>query len=119
MSLAELLAGMREEAEGKPELSRPVQVARLRDAAPRYIDQPRFKVGDLVTPRAEAPLRGHGDPMIVIETRYDDPHVSFEKVGSSGFGRPHHIRILRMEGDTVCAHWDEAADLEPYTGPTE
>ena len=105
---------------GKKSLDKGVQVARLMEAAQRFVTVPVFRIGDLVTPIADSDFRGAGQPHIVIAERYDDPLVSMsEPAGSSTFGTPMQIRVLCMVGDSMVTHWVEASQFERYTGPVK
>ncbi|SFG65553.1 hypothetical protein [Methylobacterium gossipiicola] len=101
-------------------------IATLKAAAERYEAPNPFEPGDLVTPRADSPLKGIGRPRIVLELmeRIDadlavtDPnHVDHPR-----FGAKLDIRVASVcdcpHGE-VTASWEEGWMFEPYTPPAE
>ena|SRR5215207_5360053 len=102
-----------------PAISKEGQVARLREAWLRYVEtQLPFRVGDWVTPRADAGVKGDGAPHVVIETRPGaEPCFEGAHAASCLFGARFNIRVLSIQDGDVVAHWGEAAWYEPYTGP--
>lgn len=94
------------------------QIMELRAAVARYEQDCPFKVGDLVTPRANSPYRNKGGIHIVVEAFTDSPVR--DRTTSSG-DWPHYgkldMRILYIadNGDTV-PHMVESWLFEPYTG---
>jgi hypothetical protein len=119
MSLFAMMQAANEE--DGPKILPEAAIARLREVAAAYAAGCRFKVGDIVTPRASANIKGAGGPMIVVEVRTDiprnfvapDPH----DVGSQAFGGRLDIRTISLRGDCIIAHWNESWQFEPYTGP--
>lgn len=107
------------EEQARPKISREGQLARLLEAAPRYVsDEVPFELGDVITPRADAAMSGAGEPHVVIAIRHAAPyHFATDMVGSNGFGARMNVRVLCFSpAGSICAYWVEAADFEPYTG---
>lgn len=116
-SLAELFSGLDvgddDEAKPLPEAS----IMEMRDLLARYNEAP-FEVGDLVTPRKNAPVRGAGDPHIVLERRdgaVADPHTSTGE--GNGRGRRYDMRVACHMTGHLSMFWVESCEFEPYTGP--
>lgn len=100
-------------------------VARLREAQERWTSSKvPFEVGDLVTPRSDAPLKNIGDPHLVIAVDHNarPDFSSGGEPGSFSYGRLNQIRVLSVLGDKksdlLAAFWNEAAFYERYDGPT-
>ena len=93
-------------------------VTRLREYARHYAQPCPFAVGDLVTPRADCDLKGHGDPHVVIEVDNCGARYFIKDAADSEFGAVFDIRILRICGDdNIRAYWLESWKFEPWTPP--
>lgn len=101
-------------------------IERLREAHAVYGVQ-RFHPGDLVTPRADGPLRGAGDPHLVLETNYGAEPTwmarSISDLGSNRYGNRLDLRCLSLTQErdgtqTLTAHWNEAWLFVPWEAPT-
>lgn len=92
-------------------------VAELKIRAEAYISALStipFALGDLVTPRRGATIKGEGLPHIVIDI---DPNAlpTFEgERGSISYGKRDQVRILAPIREHFAAYWLEAGELEPY-----
>jgi hypothetical protein len=125
MDLATLLEGMADKLDREPP-ARPsdtqlvAQVMDIRDLADRYAKGNPFKVGEVVTPRANAPVHGHATPHVVVEA-LDTPHWVYgeDSPSSSGWGRRIDIRTAYFSAERgfIALTWGESHDYEPYTGP--
>lgn len=98
-------------------LSRAVQAMRLREYQQRYSAPNPFTEGDLVTVRAEAPYKGHGEVFIVVDTfppmrRFDGPPTSDD------YSRRFTMRVARLmaggavRGDGILGFAAHHADYE-------
>jgi hypothetical protein len=66
-SLMELMQAAGEYAEEEETILPEAAIARLREAADRYNAINPFEVGDIITPRADAPVIGTGQPHLVVK----------------------------------------------------
>lgn len=117
MSLMEALArASREEDDERPRILPEAAIMRLKEAAGRYAAGNPFKVGDIITPRPDASVRGAGRPHVVIATRSDPQPVWTNEPGSNGYGICCDIRVLcfARHSDDVVAHWCESREFQPF-----
>lgn len=116
MDLSELLADRDEEK--KPSILPEAKVMELRAALERYERlNCQFNIGDLVTPRANSPLHGAGDPHIIAEIFYDPLRISDGNAGKFGCHGKYDVRIIAASEDgTIIPFMAESWMLEPYTG---
>ena len=100
-------------------------VERLWGVFANYTAPNPYKPGDLVTPLADAPCKGAGEPHIVIEV-LETPlrwwcGMEPSDTGSAFFGQNLDVRVanIRCGGGQEAAGlaWLEHGALEPYTGP--
>ena len=97
-------------------------VARLQDRGRQYADwvcqssKSLFGVGDLITPRRDAPLHGHGYPHIVIEVMRPGGYPP-QPFASDQSGARHDLRILFLgsDGETIGSAWVEAHWYQAWT----
>lgn len=97
------------------------QIANLREMLGIYTDiqdaGTPFKVGDLVTPRANSTIKGAGYPHVVIEVI--DPKLVFSPrhaPSDINFGQRVDIRVMcHVQDETVASYWGESWQYEPYT----
>ena len=116
MNILEMLAERASEAKA-PGILPEAAVMRLREAAAAYAEQlrgPRFKVGDLVTPRADSCDVDRGKPHLVIEVRPDATPAWIPDC-CGRFGARHDIRLLFVSSAGVSSHWVESFEYEPWT----
>lgn len=106
----------------KPPTS-PLPEARIEElrAVKALYDAPNpFKVGDLITPRKNGGLRGHGIPHIVVEVLEGDEVVRRWDGNPAGgdYGRKADIRVLGIapgpEGDNIIPWWSEHFQYEAF-----
>ena len=115
-SILEMLAQRASDDNAKPRMSKIGQVARLREFAALYSAPNPFKVGDLVTPRANSPIKDAGDPHLVVEV-LDTPRWVYEGTPySSTFGLRMTIRIAQVGDHGAACYWGEHHNYELYTG---
>ena len=96
-------------------LLREAAVARLQDVAQAFHAPFPFKVGDLITPRADAPIKGAGEPHLVVEVNPNAEALVDEEFGASTYGARPTIRSLHLSNDKVVAHWSEHWFFVPWT----
>ena len=122
MGLAEMLAMAARDHDGEdtPRILPEATIMRMRELAVRYAEMikgPRFKIGDIVTPRADANTRGSGNPHLVLETRRAEPDFGVGSEGSCAFGCRHDMRVFSIpDNENVVAHWVESYTFEIWTG---
>ena len=122
MGLAEMLAMAARDHDGKdtPRILPQAAIMRMRETADHYAEMlkgPRFKIGDIVTPRADANMKGDGDPHLVLETRRAEPDFGVGGEGSCAFGCRYDMRVLSVpDNENVVAHWVESYTFELWTG---
>lgn len=121
LNIAEILASAngRQSSDDKPRPLPEAQIAELRSVFAHYANCP-FKVGDLITPRANGTSKWAGEPHLVLEVRVPcEPHFSIadpDDGGSPNFGRRFDVRVGVLGGDseTICAYWQESWNFVPY-----
>ena len=92
------------------------QIMSLRERAPAYIAPCGFKIGDLVTPRRDSPVRCAGEPQLVIDVRNDaQPDFGLASGGSYTCGARLNMRVLTVaEKGVLVPYWVEAGAYEAY-----
>jgi len=92
------------------------KIARLKEAAARFTDDNPFKVGDVVTIRQDAPMKGEGEPHLVIESGSTNLGTAVPDEGNWTDGGIRNVRVLMLKDDLimpyVLPHWA----LEHYQG---
>ena len=119
MSLAEMLERIAKEQResAAPEILPEAAIERLREHAARYAEMltgPRFKVGDLVKPIADTPIKGVDGPHLVVETRRVEAPQFVGNAGMNTFGAYWDTRVLCMANGCVSPFWIESYQLEPW-----
>lgn len=117
MSFAEFLVDMAKE-ERRSEQREPAMAAELlvdhqREYA-EFLKGCPFKVGDIVTPRANSITTNSGKVHVVLELRSANPPDFHGEVGTVEYGRRHDMRVAAFYGDTIARHWVESIDFEPF-----
>lgn len=115
--LGAMNAAAQAEASDPPEIQREAMAMRLKEALPRFQRACPFKVGDLITPYPDAPVRGAGDPHLVIDVEPEAEEVFAEFEGLPGLhSAKFDIRALFLSTDRATLHpiWSESAWYEPY-----
>jgi hypothetical protein len=97
------------------------QIMELREIAARY-DQPcLFNVGDLVIPRANAPIFPKDRPWIVIEVRQIAMcNFGCGETASAAYGARLDFRAIVLsptDNRSYLAFWNESWYFEPYRPP--
>lgn len=100
-----------------PKILPEAAIERLREYAQRYRTPCPFEPGDLVTPRKDAPIRGAGQPHIVLEVRRDADLCFAGEPGTTGFGMRFEMRVAILCGDHIAAHWVEHHGFRAYVEP--
>lgn len=117
MNFLELMA-QRANGTQSPAILPEAAIMRLREAAALYAEQiegPRFRVGDLVTPRKDSREGGAGRPHVVVEVRSGAAPL-WGKDCCGRFGSRHDIRVLYLNGGgDVTPHWSESFEYELWT----
>lgn len=101
-----------------------VAVERLREAMTRYGEGCAFIVGDMVTPRRDAPHTRVGEPHIVLEV-FRVPRqwemTGGINSGSNRYGEKLDIRIAHIvptdDREFMAAYWVESWLFEPWPAP--
>lgn len=110
----ESLASLAEQQHQHPKLDPEVQIMRLQEAAKRYWEAdrgPRFAAGDLVTPIKDGPVKGHGEPQLVVAARKDaEPDFRSSRL----HGERNDIRIITLTEGIIFPHWGESAHYESW-----
>jgi hypothetical protein len=107
---------------GPPRPIHDAQIMMLQEFFSVYRAEPRFKAGDLVTPRKSTLQRHPGEPHIVLETN-DNPAPFFANLSdpndrmSPAFGPRLDLRVLCLMQDYYCAFWVESWAFEYYGPP--
>lgn len=114
-ALARMFAEMEsDEADAKSEGLPEAQIERIMEAAARIAAGNIFRIGDLVTIRKDAPIRGAGKPHLVINIDLDAPLYQGEMGGWSHAVR-HDVTVLSIHGDHVVPHLVPFWMLEAYS----
>lgn len=90
-------------------LSEEVQIVRLEEYLDAYNKPPRFKVGEIITPKDDVCLRGAGNPHVVIDTR-DRAEPNWRAAeGTLNHGTRCDIRVAFFaDNDDIVAMWQES-----------
>lgn len=119
-------AGAAKKAAHLPKRPLAQDIATLKAAAERYAAPTSFVAGDLVTPRADSPLKNIGRPHIVLG-------VHLGGYRNSDIADPTHVDHVRFDAKldirvaSVCdcphgevtAFWEESWMFEPWVAPAE
>ena len=105
-----------------PDTQLEAQVMDLQVLVAAYAAGNVYKAGDIVTPRPNCNLRGHGLPHVVLEAR--EPFYTFdsendsENTTSCAYGRRLDFRIVCMaDHGHATPYWAESWQYMPYAGP--
>jgi hypothetical protein len=91
------------------------QIARLIDFLAKYQRPCPFKVGDLVHPRAESPIKDHGKPHMVVAIPETPLRSSETNHFSSAYGESCDMRVAEMNGDHIVLWCVESFWFEIWT----
>lgn len=117
MSLARMLAAMADDDNERPSLPSPEgQIARLVEYLDHRAQPLPFKVGDFVTVRSDAPIKGAGQPHVVVETNAD---AGLSWVGAESgdwqFGARYTMRVACLHpSGFLIEHWVWHGHFAPY-----
>lgn len=110
--MAEAMAG--HEDDDGPGILPEAAIERMKEAASRLHAPIPFNIGDIVTPRKDAPVRGAGQPYMVIAVDENAPIYRGDP-GTWEYATKWNVLILTITRDHVVpyavAHWM----LEPYS----
>lgn len=114
-ALTEFLAGIGddEDYDGRGEGLPEAQIERLKEVARRIAAGNTFKVGDLVTARKDAPVKGAGKPHLIIEIDNDAPLYQ-GMVGNWPFAVRHDVIMISVAGEDIVPHVAPFWMLEAY-----
>ena len=90
-------------------------IAALKDKAQRMAAPCPFSVGQLVTARADADVKGGGRPHIVVEV-FDQPVTDpTAELGSNQFMRKYNMRVAHFVGNDMTVHAVDCSCFEVWT----
>lgn len=95
------------------------QIARLRDAAPRFARNNPFKVGDFVTPVGDCNLKGAGEPHLVVavmDTSGDFCEGTSVEPGLPYYGVKPDLRVASIMQGCLLAFWERSENFVAYEG---
>ncbi|MET7242927.1 hypothetical protein ABZT49_06120 [Methylobacterium sp. EM32] len=116
----------------KAKLDADAILARLSLTSRLYAEPCPFRIGDLVTPRADSKAKGAGEPHVVIEVLSGEmfptggqwwsppivlrePTADVSATSSSQYGQVLDIRVARMSEGAALAYVVESQDFEAWT----
>jgi hypothetical protein len=102
-ALLKMLADDDDDGDFSSDLLPEAQIARLTEVAARIAAGNPFKVGDLVTVRDDAPIKGAGKPHLVIEF-IPDAQLGLGTLGNWAFAARHDVVVLSVSGDDITPH---------------
>jgi hypothetical protein len=119
--LAEMNANAQHEAEADeaPKIDTQAAIMRLKEIAARHLEAdkgPRFDVGDIITPAADASIKGAGKPHVVIAVKNAAHNFSNgESTGSGHYGTRQDTRVVCfIPSGNVATYWVESAEFIPW-----
>ena len=92
-------------------------IAELREVAKNYATPNPYKVGDLVTPRKSARMKGTGEPHIVVEAFKLPPYFSAPpntRANSPMTGDTVDIRVIRIVDGNAIPMWGCSFEFETW-----
>ena len=92
----------------EPRLDPTIQLIRIQEAASRFQNIMRFKIGTVITPTKDGVYNNHGDPHLVIDVR-DAPYDFGQEPFTPLYGIRLDTRILCLRHDRVYPIWVESA----------
>ncbi len=101
--------------EAMPNLTLDACLAALRDQARRIVEPCPFKVGDLITVRTGADVKGAGSPHIVVELLAEPVTDMRAEAGSNQFLRQYTMRVCHFHGDSMTVHAVDHACFEQWS----
>ncbi|MGN6539145.1 MAG: hypothetical protein ACTHKQ_25890 [Mesorhizobium sp.] len=102
-ALAQFLAEIGDDDDSRGEGLPEAQIERLKEVAARIAAGNKFKVGDIVTVRKDAPVKGAGKPHLIIEIDKDAPRYQ-GTVGNWPFAVRHDVILISVVGDSIAPH---------------
>lgn len=118
-SIQEMMAQMMGEDEDMMVHSKALPEAQIMELTQFLSDYGRpnaFRVGDLVTPRKNAPIRGIGEPHMVTDVCEQHFNYSHEDPSSNAFGVRISIRVASISRHgAIIQHWVDHSQYEAYS----
>ncbi len=90
-------------------------LAALKDKAQRMSKPCPFKVGELVTARRDADVKGAGHPHIVVEVLSEPVTDPTAESGSNQFLRKYNMRVAHFYGNDMTVHAVDCSCFETWT----
>jgi len=115
LPLSSLLGGQPQEAPVRPHPD--AQAEELKALYARYAAPCPFVCGDLVTPRKNSGIKGHGEPHVVVEVIDGGLPSRWTNDRVHGFRLDIRLAFLVTDGEHYGLGWFESWAFEPYTGP--
>jgi len=97
-----------------PDILPEAKIARLREAADRIAAPIPFKPGDIVTTRKDSPLKGVGQPRLVIEVNPDGFDIGECDAGAWMEAAKFDVRYLTLADGVIFCHQSPHWMLELY-----
>lgn len=85
----------------------------LKDELEIYLSPFKFKVGDIITPRAISAIKGHGDPHIILEIE-DFGKVLNGDPSENMWGSAPNIRVAVWHNGAIGMYWVESFHFERW-----
>ena len=101
--------------ESRTTLSLEECIVALKDKAERMSQPCPFKVGELVTARHDADVKGAGQPHIVVEVFPEPVTDPTAESGSNQFLRKYNMRVAHFYGNDMTVHAVDCSCFEPWT----
>ena len=101
------------------ELPSSIAIQKLTEAAERYNAPCPFTISQMITPRSDSHIPGHGHPFVVLEILDEPlrPRGSTQNTISSSYNAKFDIRVGHIYNGVIAAHCVESWEFEVYTGP--
>jgi hypothetical protein len=107
--------GSRSKSDTPTTLSLEHCIAALKDKAHRMMAPCPFQIGQLVTARADADVKGSGRPHVVVEV-FDTPVTDpTAESGSNQFMRKYNMRVAHYVGNDMTVHAVDCSCFEAWT----
>jgi hypothetical protein len=117
-ALAEMHAQHEAQNEAPPKIDLQAAIMRLKEIAARHLEAdqgPRFEVGDVITPAADASIKGAGEPHIVVSVKKAEHNFSTGEPGGSHYGPRYDTRVVCfVPSGLIAAYWVESAEFVPW-----
>jgi hypothetical protein len=98
----------------KTSISPEAAIERLKEAAARFNAGNPYKVGDIVTPIKDSPIKGHGNPHLVLEVSAEGFPVTAQTAGSWVSATAFTLRVLTIDDGSIVPHIMPHWMVEPF-----